>query len=108
MQTNYKTCYQNTFAKINKIFNITINKMENFAKIDFRTPQQKKREEVRAMVCETYQKAMKAAPDGTSRNRVLSVVAVNLGMTVQGIKNILIRKGLYEVGAVGRPKAAAV
>jgi len=97
LQTNYKTYSTNTFAKIKKIINKTINKMENFAKIDFRTPAQKKREEMRAKVCETFKKAQKAAPDGTSRNRILTVVAAQLGMTAQGVKNNLIRCGLYEV-----------
>lgn len=82
--------------------------MENFAKIDFRTPQQKKRDEARAKVCKAYQQAMKAAPEGTSRNRVLTVLAVQMGMTAQGIKNILVRNGLYEKGKKGRPKAQAI
>lgn len=72
--------------------------MENFAKIDFRTPAQKKREEMRENVCKVYQQAMKEAPRGTSRNRLITVVAYQLGMTAQGVKNILVRYGLYEIG----------
>lgn len=75
--------------------------MENFAKNDFLTPLQKKREQQRAEVCKMYQQALEIAPDGTSRNRVLTVTALKLGMTIQGVKNILVRKGLYEL----RPKA---
>lgn len=79
--------------------------MENFAKIDFRTPFQKKREETRAEVCKRYQKVMEDAPNGTSRNRVITVVAYQLGMTPQGVKNILVRKGLYKKGNSGRPRS---
>lgn len=82
--------------------------MENFAKIDFRTPVQRKREEARAEVCKTYQKVMSSAPKGTSRNRVITVTAYQLGMTAQGVKNILIRYGLYEKRTTGRPKAQTV
>ena len=98
LQTNYKTCYYNTFAKIKKLIDLTIEKMENFAKIDFRTPAQKKREEARLKVCKVYQQTMEVAPKGTSRNRIITVVAYQLGMTPQGVKNILVRNGLYKLG----------
>lgn len=77
--------------------------MEKFAKIDFRTPAQIKREEARLNVCKVYQQTLKVAPKGTSRNRIITVVAYQLGMTTQGVKNILVRNGLYEKG-VGRLK----
>ena len=71
--------------------------MEQMETIDVRTASERARDEKHRAVCEAFVGLSAERPE-LRPNRVMSVVAGRYGLTVPGVRGILIRHGLYAPG----------
>lgn len=62
--------------------------------IDARTPIEKARDERNKRICDSFLKLSNEMPD-CRPHRIFMLVAESFGMTVPGVKNIIIGNGLY-------------
>lgn len=64
---------------------------------DLRTEKEKEREKMHKAIGDDYRRLCALQPD-TSANRKFSMLAKNYGLTLMGVRNIIIRLGLYVPG----------
>ena len=64
---------------------------------DLRTEKEKERARMHKAIGDEYNRLCALQPD-TSANRKFSTIANNHGMTLMGVRNIIIRLGLYTPG----------
>lgn len=64
--------------------------------VDLRTDREKERDRKHSQIRNEYLAYANQMP-GTSNNRILRFLAQKHGMTIPGIRNILIKAGLYNV-----------
>jgi len=62
--------------------------------VDLRTEFEKKRDARQDRVCDLYTQLHEACPD-QAPHRIMTAVAKSQSMTMQGVRDILIRRGLY-------------
>ena len=62
--------------------------------VDLRTDFEKKREERQNRVCDLYSQLHEAQPE-LAPHRIMTAVAKSQAMTTQGVRDILIRRGIY-------------
>lgn len=62
--------------------------------IDTRTPYEKARDERNRHICNEFLTLSNQMP-GTAAHRIFRVIAERTGMTIPGIRNIIIKAGLY-------------
>lgn len=63
--------------------------------VDLRTNVEKRREERNQRICNCYVKYISEMPS-VAPHRIFGAIANSEGMTRQGVKEVLIRYGLYE------------
>lgn len=63
--------------------------------IDVRTKMEKLRDERNKRICERYVKMSQELPN-CSANRIITVIAEQEGMTIPGVKHVLIANGEYK------------
>lgn len=64
--------------------------------VEIRTPLEIKRAEHAKKICDWWKKNCDLGRPGATRNRYLNAAASHFGMTAMGIKNILVRNGIYD------------
>lgn len=62
--------------------------------IDTRTATEKARDAKHAQICNQYLELANTMP-GTAAHRLMGVIAQQNGMTIPGVRNILIKAGIY-------------
>ncbi len=63
--------------------------------IDVRTPIEKARDERNKNICDSFLKYSNEMPE-VAPHRIFSLIAGHVGMTVPGVKKIIIDNGLYK------------
>lgn len=64
--------------------------------MDIRTPREKARDERSKRVCESFLRLSNEMPT-VAPYRIFRIIAENTGITVPGVKGMLVRNGLYQV-----------
>ena len=67
-------------------------------KIDVRTPREKAMDEKHDAICRAYLSLSNQHPE-CKPHRFMTILARQYGMTVPGIKNVLVTRGLYVVAS---------
>ena len=67
--------------------------------IDLRTPAERARDERNKQICDQYRKYIKEMPD-IAPHRLFRFIAEDIGMTVPGVRKIIINAGRYRCGMV--------
>lgn len=63
--------------------------------IDVRTPIEKARDERNKLICDSFLKYSNEMPD-CAPNRIFGLIAERVGMTIPGVKRIIVNNGLYQ------------
>lgn len=63
--------------------------------IDVRTPIEKARDERNKLICDNFLKYSNEMPT-VAPHRIFRLIAEKVGMTVPGVKNVVVRNGLYQ------------
>ena len=63
---------------------------------DFMTPYEVKKAELHDKVCKEYKKLLGQVGDSVSKFRIMTKVAKRCGLTLSGVRRILVVKGIYE------------
>ena len=61
---------------------------------DLRTPIEKKRDEKHQRICQMFLDLSNRQPN-VAPHRIFGVIAQEVGMTVPGVKHIIVKNGLY-------------
>lgn len=62
--------------------------------IDLRTPREKERDQRHAAICNEFLTLTNQMPDAPT-HRIFGLIADRHGMTIPGVRNIVIKAGLY-------------
>lgn len=63
--------------------------------IDVRTPIEKARDERNKLICDSFLKYSNEMPD-CAPHRIFRLIAEKVGMTIPGVKKIIVDNGLYQ------------
>lgn len=66
--------------------------------VDVRTPIEKARDEKHEKICNLYLKLTEENRD-CKPHRIFAVIAREVCMTVPGVKNVIVQKGLYQTAS---------
>lgn len=64
-------------------------------KIEIRTQREKALELKHRAICAQYRELSERLK-GTTTHRIISIIASQFGMTIQGVRKIIIKEGLYK------------
>ena len=71
--------------------------------IDMRTPAQRAKDERQDRVCARFRELYAHHPE-SSLHRIICTIADEVGMTYQGVKDILIARGIYVTSSERKPR----
>lgn len=63
--------------------------------IDVRTPIEKAREEKHKRICDDFLRLTSQMPE-CAPHRIFRIIAERVGMTIPGVKHIIVQNGLYK------------
>lgn len=62
--------------------------------IDVRTPIERARDERNKLICDNFLRMSNEMP-GVAPHRIMRLIAEKVGMTVPGVKSVIVAQGLY-------------